>query len=124
MQPDPGWKKGLSENIRVISIIGQFLEHSRIFWFSNGGTPEVYIGSADWMSRNLDRRVEAVTPVEAPDLQEKLQRLLTLYLNDNRGAWEMNSDGSFTQRRPSNGETERNSQIELIDAWNRGLPPN
>ena len=76
------------------------------------------------MSRNLDRRVEAVTPVEAPDLQEKLQRLLTLYLNDNRGAWEMNSDGSFTQRRPSNGETERNSQIELIDAWNQGLPPN
>ena len=116
----PG-KKGLSDNIRVISIIGQFLEHSRIFWFSNGGTPEVYIGSADWMTRNLDRRVEAVTPIEEPALQEKLERLLSLYLNDNRGAWDMHSDGSFTQRRPKDDEPESNSQIELINAWSQGL---
>ena len=116
----PG-KKGLSDNIRVISIIGQFLEHSRIFWFSNGGTPEVYIGSADWMTRNLDRRVEAVTPVEDPALQGKLERLLTLYLNDNRGAWDMHSDGSFTQRKPKNDEVERNSQVELINTWSQGL---
>ena len=116
----PG-KKGLSDNIRVISIIGQFLEHSRIFWFSNGGSPEVYIGSADWMKRNLDRRVEAVTPVEEPALQEQLERLLSLYLNDNRGAWDMHSDGSFTQRQPKDDEPERNSQIELIKAWSQGL---
>ena len=116
----PG-KKGLSDNIRVISIIGQFLEHSRIFWFSNGGTPEVYIGSADWMTRNLDRRVEAVTPVEDPALQGKLERLLTLYLSDNRGAWDMHSDGSFTQRKPKNDEVEMNSQVELINAWSQGL---
>ena len=116
----PG-KTGLSENIRVISIIGQFLEHSRIFWFSNGGAPEVYIGSADWMTRNLDRRVEAVTPVEDPELQGQLERLLKLYLNDNRGAWDMNSDGSFTQRQPDEGEEERNSQVDLIQAWNQGL---
>ena len=116
----PG-KKGLSDNIRVISIIGQFLEHSRIFWFSNGGTPEVYIGSADWMTRNLDRRVEAVTPVEDPALQCKLERLLTLYLSDNRGAWDMHSDGSFTQRKPKNDEVEMNSQVELINAWSQGL---
>ena len=116
----PG-KKGLSDNIRVISIIGQFLEHSRIFWFSNGGTPEVYIGSADWMTRNLDRRVEAVTPVEDPALQGKLERLLTLYLSDNRGAWDMHSDGSFTQRKPKNDEVERNSQVELINTWSQGL---
>ena len=116
----PG-KKGLSDNIRVISIIGQFLEHSRIFWFSNGGTPEVYIGSADWMTRNLDRRVEAVTPIEEPALQERLERLLSLYLNDNRGAWDMHSDGSFTQRQPKDDEPESNSQIELINAWSQGL---
>ena len=77
----PG-RKGLSETISVVSIIGQFLEHSRIFWFANGGAPEAYIGSADWMSRNLDRRVEAVTPVEEPELRLKLERLLELYLRD------------------------------------------
>ena len=116
----PG-KKGLSENIRVISIIGQFLEHSRIFWFSNGGAPEVYIGSADWMSRNLDRRVEAVTPVEDPALRTKLERLMSLYLNDNRGAWDMNSDGSFTQRQPKADGDERNAQVDLIEAWGQEL---
>lgn len=68
----PG-RKGLSESIRVVSIIGRFLEHSRIFWFGNGGNPEVYIGSADWMPRNLDRRVEAVTPVEETTLREQLR---------------------------------------------------
>ena len=116
----PG-QKGLSESISVVSIIGQFLEHSRMFWFANGGSPEMYIGSSDWMTRNLDRRVEAVTPVEEPALREKLERLLTLYLNDNRGAWDMQSDGSFLQRQPADGEPERNSQIQLIDEWSSGL---
>ena len=111
----------ISENISVVSIIGQFLEHSRIFWFGNGGSPEVYIGSADWMPRNLDRRVEAVTPVEAPELRKKLERLLDLYLQDNRGAWDMNSDGSFVQRHPGDGE-ELNSQVQLIDLWSKGVP--
>ena len=116
----PG-RKGLSETISVISIIGHFLEHSRIFWFANGGSAEVYIGSADWMSRNLDRRVEAVTPIEEPLLRLKLERLLELYLEDNRGAWDMQPDGSFSQRTPSNDENERNSQIQLINQWNLGL---
>ena len=111
----------ISENISVVSIIGQFLEHSRIFWFGNGGSPEVYIGSADWMPRNLDRRVEAVTPVEAPELRKKLERLLDLYLQDNRGAWDMKSDGSFVQRHPGDGE-ELNSQVQLIDLWSKGVP--
>ena len=97
----PG-RQGLSENIRVISIIGQFLEHSRIFSFANGGSPEVYIGSADWMSRNLDRRIEAVTPIEDPEHRQKLERLLQLYLDDNQGAWDMQSDGTFVQRKPEN----------------------
>ena len=116
----PG-RANLSENISVVSIIGQFLEHSRIFWFGNGGSPEAYIGSADWMPRNLDRRVEAVTPVEAPELRRKLEQLLELYLQDNRGAWDMKSDGSFVQRHPGEHE-ERNSQIQLIDLWGKGLP--
>jgi len=116
----PG-REGLSESISVVSIIGQFLEHSRIFWFGNGGSPEVYIGSADWMSRNLDRRVEAVTPVEDPNLRSRLERLLELYLKDNRGAWDMQSDGSFIQRQPDEGEDVRNSQLQLIKQWSQGV---
>ena len=117
----PG-REGLSESISVVSIIGQFLEHSRIFWFGNGGSPEVYIGSADWMSRNLDRRVEAVTPVEDPNLRDRLERLLELYLKDNRGAWDMQSDGSFIQRQPEDGGDVRNSQVQLIKQWSQGVP--
>ena len=116
----PG-REGLSENIKVISIIGQFLEHSRIFWFSNGGTPEVYIGSADWMTRNLDRRIEAITPVEETILREKLERLLQLYFDDNRGAWDMHEDGSFIQRQPCKNEVEQNSQVQLVSAWSEGI---
>ena len=73
------------------------------------------------MSRNLDRRVEAVTPVEDPALRTKLERLMSLYLNDNRGAWDMNSDGSFTQRQPKADGDERNAQVELIEAWGQEL---
>ena len=113
--------EGLSENIRVISIIGPFLEHSRIFSFANGGSPEVYIGSADWMSRNLDRRIEAVTPIEDPEHRQKLERLLQLYFNDNQGAWDMQSDGTFVQRKPENGDSERNSQIQLVKEWSNGI---
>ena len=112
---------GLSENIRVISIIGPFLEHSRIFSFANGGSPEVYIGSADWMSRNLDRRIEAVTPIEDPEHRQKLERLLQLYLNDNNAAWDMQRDGTFVQRKPENNALERNSQIQLIKEWSNGI---
>ena len=116
----PG-REGLSETITVISIIGQFLEHSRIFWFHNGGDAEVFIGSADWMSRNLDRRVEAVTPVDDPPLREKLERLLDLYLSDNHGSWDMQSDGHFSARRPAEGEPVRHAQTALIREWALGM---
>ncbi len=112
-------KAGLSENIRVISIIGRFLEHSRIFWFGNHEESEVYIGSADWMRRNLDRRVEAVTPIHDKDLKKKLEGLLELYLDDNRGAWEMQNDGSYVQRHPN--ETEICSQTQLIELWDKDI---
>ena len=107
----------------MISIIGPFLEHSRIFSFSNGGSPEVYIGSADWMSRNLDRRIEAVTPIEDPEHRLKLERLLQLYLHDNQAAWDMQSDGTFVQRKPENDASECNSQIQLIKEWSNGIQP-
>ncbi|MCS6813820.1 MAG: polyphosphate kinase 1 [Cyanobacteria bacterium] len=91
---------GVSDNIRVISIVGRLLEHSRIFYFFNNGAEQVFIGSADWMPRNLDRRVEAVVPVEDPALAKELQEILGIMLVDNRQAWEMQPDGSYIQRRP------------------------
>ena len=108
--------EGHSSNISVISIIGRFLEHSRIFWFNNGGDAQAFIGSADWMGRNLDRRVEAITPVEDPELRSSLEKLLHIYLADNRGAWDMQPDGHFLQRLCN--ENEHNSQLELMENWN------
>jgi polyphosphate kinase len=105
---------GVSDNIRVISVIGRFLEHSRIFYFHNNGQPEYYIGSADWMTRNLDRRVEAVTPVEEPALAAELQGILATLLADNRQAWDMASDGSFNQRHPGSGEAEQGTHVMLM----------
>ena len=90
-------KKGLSENIKVTSIIGRFLEHSRIFWFNNDGDAEVFIGSADWMRRNLDRRVEAVTPIEDNKIKKEIKHLLDSYLEVNKDCWNMQSDGSYTK---------------------------
>lgn len=91
---------GVSDRIRVISIIGRFLEHSRLWQFANGGAEEFYLGSADWMPRNFDRRVEAVAPVEQPALHERLRSLLQTYLDDNRQAWELDADGLWVQREP------------------------
>ncbi|MEY3299024.1 MAG: hypothetical protein RLZZ597_2284 [Cyanobacteriota bacterium] len=105
---------GVSENIRVVSVIGRFLEHSRIFYFYNDGQPEYYIGSADWMTRNLDRRVEAITPVEDPLLVAELQNILDIALADNRQAWDMDADGTFTQRRPAEGEEEHGTHNTLM----------
>jgi polyphosphate kinase len=105
---------GQSETMRVISIIGRFLEHARIFYFANGGCPEYFFGSADWMSRNLDYRVEAITPVEEPRLQEELKSILDLQLGDNVKAWDMQSDGTYVKRRPASDEAPRNSQEILM----------
>jgi polyphosphate kinase len=90
--------EGLSENIRVISVVGRFLEHSRIFYFHNDGQEEMYIGSADWMTRNLSRRVEAISPIESPQAFLELQEILGILLADNRHAWELQSDGKYIQR--------------------------
>ena len=109
--------EGLSERIRVISIIGRFLEHSRLWSFLNDGTEEFYLGSADWMPRNFDRRVEAVAPVEDAGLHARLRALLATCLEDNRQAWELGADGRWTQRHPD-GEPERATHRRLLrDSW-------
>jgi polyphosphate kinase len=105
---------GRSETIRVVSIVGRFLEHARIFSFANGGCPEYYISSADWMTRNLDARVEVAVPIEDPGLQEEVKAILDLQLADNVKAWDMQSDGSYVQRRPEPGEEPRSSQDLLM----------
>jgi polyphosphate kinase len=106
--------KNISDNINVISIIGRFLEHSRIFYFHNNGKEEIFIGSADWMPRNLDRRVEAITPILDPDIAKDLQEVLGILLADNRQAWELQSDGSYIQRRPGENCPEASSQQMLM----------
>jgi len=106
--------KGLSDRIRVISVIGRFLEHSRIFYFSNSGKEQVYIGSADWMPRNLDARVEVVTPIEDTSLVKELKQILEIVMADNRQAWDLRSDGTYVQRTPKDGEPEMSSQKHFM----------
>jgi polyphosphate kinase len=107
----PG-EPGLSQTIHVRSIVGRFLEHSRIFYFANGGEEEVYIGSADWMARNLDRRVEVVVPVLDPQSQSYLKdTVIAAYLRDNVKARVMNSDGSYECPAMEPGEEPFNSQL-------------
>jgi len=120
---------GISENVTVHSVVGRFLEHSLIFYFENGaraarsaayddpsegGDPDYYVGSADWMTRNLDYRVEAVTPVEDPALRKQLKFVLDLILADNRKRWVMNSDGSYDQQYPRDGRPVVNTQAILM----------
>ncbi len=107
--------EGLSDNIKVISIVGRYLEHSRIFYFYNNGQEESYIGSADWMPRNLNRRVEAITPVEEPDLRKELQEILGIMLSDNRQAWDLQPDGKYIQRRPTENSPELASHKILVE---------
>ncbi len=111
--------EGVSDRIRVISIIGRFLEHSRVWRFANGGSPEYFIGSADWMPRNLDRRVEAVVPVEDASLHPRFDSVLETCLSDNRNGWELRADGTYRQRHHG-AERERAAQvIWQRDSWGR-----
>lgn len=105
---------GLSENIRVFSVVGRFLEHGRIYRFENGGDPEYFIGSADWMRRNLDRRVETITPVEDAQVKLQLQAILDVYEADNYSAWDCQPDGSYIRRKPAKGEERRAAQEMFI----------
>ncbi len=108
---------GVSDRIRVVSIIGRFLEHSRANYFLNGGHEEVYIGSADWMPRNLDRRIEAIVPIEDPGHRGAVRNVLTLMWEDDRQAWELNPDGTYEQRRPPAPQEERATHRRLVDQY-------
>ena len=112
---------GISDNIRVISIVGRFLEHSRIFYFANAGNEELYFGSADWMPRNFDRRVEVITPVEDVSLHPRICSLLETCLADNRQAWDLGSDGTYVQRKPGADPVFSTHERLLVNSW--GLPP-
>ena len=119
--------EGVSDTVTVRSVVGRFLEHSRIYYFENGagpddpevaddgGHPQYFVGSADWMTRNLDHRVEAVTPVADPDSREQLRFVLEVMLHDNRSAWEMAADGSYEQRTPGDDPV-RATQDVLMSA--------
>jgi len=112
---------GLSENIRVVSLVGRFLEHARIYYFRNNGQEQYFIGSADLMKRNLERRVEVIAPVESPVLQAQLREILNLQLTDRRGVWDMQPDGSYTRRQPESKEEKRSAQELLIEKSEKRL---
>jgi polyphosphate kinase len=112
---------GVSENIQVTSIVGRFLEHSRIYYFRNGGDEQIYLGSADLMPRNLDRRVEALFPVESDRLKTRIKReILDIYLRDNVKARRMLPTGAYVRVRPAKGARAVNAQEELISRTTPG----
>ena len=106
---------GLSENIRVMSIVGRFLEHSRIYYFQNGGEEEYFIGSADLMKRNLEMRVEVVVPIEDVRLQATLREILDLQTENRRGVWDMRENGEYGQRQVRDGDDPRTVHQILIE---------
>ncbi len=107
---------GVSENIRVTSIVDRFLEHSRVFYFGNNGDPQVYIGSADWMDRNLSRRVEVVFPIEQPNLKQRLIReVLEISLADNSKARELQADGTWRRITPASGQLRVRGQEKFLE---------
>jgi len=110
---------GVSENITVRSIVGRFLEHSRVFIFANDGQAEVYLSSADWMPRNLDRRVELMFPVEQPRLAKQLRDLLKLQWRDNAKASELHPDGHYA-RVVRSGEVRLDAQEVLMQRFRQG----
>jgi polyphosphate kinase len=110
---------GLSETIRVISVVGRFLEHARIYYFRNGGDEEYFIASADAMKRNLEARVEVLCPVESPELMRELRILFDTHLADQRSAWDMQPDGSYIQRKPVDGQTEGSHRLLIVRAEKR-----
>ena len=106
---------GVSANITVRSVIGRFLEHSRVYWFANAGAPEIFCSSADWMERNLLRRVETCFPIVEPRLAERVfDETLAGYLADNQGAWELRPDGSYARIEPADGEMPYSAQGSLL----------
>jgi polyphosphate kinase len=109
--------RGLSDRIRVRSILGRFLEHHRVWYFSNGGAPDVWLSSADWMGRNLFRRIEVAFPVRDATLRKRVvEEGLSAYLADTRDAWSLLPDGAWRKVMPRRGGRARSAQRELLAA--------
>jgi polyphosphate kinase len=106
---------GVSQNIRVRSIVGRFLEHSRAYWFHNDGEPKLYLSSADLMERNLDRRIESCFPIEGKKLQQRVKKELDAYIGDNTNAWTLQPDGSYVHLQPAAGQQVRDVQMQLLE---------
>jgi polyphosphate kinase len=111
---------GLSETITVRSILGRFLEHSRIYYFGNGGNEEIYIGSADMMHRNLDRRVETLVKLETPEIRDRIREVLELAFADTAYAWSLDSQGRWAPVEPPPGEPAVSLQEELMRRTGHG----
>ena len=106
---------GVSDNIRVRSIVGRFLEHSRVYWFDNNGDPELYCASADWLERNLMRRVETCFPILDPALAERVKaEALDNYLADNTNAWLLQADGRYERAAPKGNDMPHSAQASLL----------
>jgi polyphosphate kinase len=105
---------GFSDNIRIISILGRYLEHDRIYCFHNNGDPQIYIGSADWRTRNLKTRVELITPIENPAYKKQLVQILEDALEDNYSAWDLDADGQYSLRYPQDDELVREFQTQQM----------
>ncbi len=112
---------GVSDNISVRSIVGRFLEHSRVYWFENTGEHALYLASADWMERNFFRRVEIAFPVLTPRSRERIYKDLQIYLADNANAWELQPDGSYRRLQPGPGEDICDAQQGLLEHY-AGVP--
>jgi polyphosphate kinase len=106
---------GVSDNIRVRSILGRFLEHHRVWYFENNGDPDVWLASADWMGRNLFKRIEVAFPVRDPQLRKRvIDEGLRAYLADNHDAWELGPSGSWSKAKPRRRARSRSAQTELL----------
>jgi polyphosphate kinase len=117
--------QGISENIRVVSIVGRFLEHARIYYFRNGGEEEVLLGSSDMMPRNLEKRVEVLFSVPDPKIRLEVLRILNVHLKDNVKARRLLPDGTYVRVKPAPGEELVDSQLWLINnrgAWHETSP--
>ncbi|MCY1509652.1 Polyphosphate kinase [compost metagenome] len=106
---------GVSHNIQVRSIIGRFLEHTRIYYFHNNGDEQLYLSSADWMERNLDKRVETCFPVEGRKLILRVKKELEAYLTDNTQSWQLQPDGRYMRNSPTGNQNPRSAQQALFD---------